>query len=139
MAAVMTTTMPSPTPRAVRPRPLRLVVPATRPAMPAPVAGARRASHAAYVRRRVAAAVLGLVLVVVAGRAAGAALGGGPLVASERRPSVTTYVVQPGDSLWSIAEELEAGRDPRPVVDALAEARGGAPLVPGETITWLQG
>jgi hypothetical protein len=43
--------------------------------------------------------------------------------------------VQPGDSLWSIAARLEPDRDPRPLVDALADSRGGAPLVPGEVIT----
>jgi hypothetical protein len=45
-------------------------------------------------------------------------------------------VVQPGDSLWSIAERLAPGEDPRPIVDALAEARGGTALVPGETVVW---
>jgi hypothetical protein len=39
--------------------------------------------------------------------------------------------------LWSIAGELAPGEDRRPVVDALNEARDGAPLVPGETVTWL--
>jgi hypothetical protein len=43
-------------------------------------------------------------------------------------------VVAAGDSLWSIAEELAPGEDPRPMVDALSEARDGAPLIPGETI-----
>jgi hypothetical protein len=46
------------------------------------------------------------------------------------------HVVEPGDSLWSIAEQLAPGEDPRPIVDALVEARGGAELVPGETIVW---
>jgi hypothetical protein len=43
-------------------------------------------------------------------------------------------VVASGDSLWSIAEDLAPGRDPRPVVDALSDARAGVPLIPGETI-----
>jgi len=96
-----------------------------------------------YWRRRVVAAVLGVALVLVAAQAGGA-LGGSPLAVPERRPAVSEaagtirYVVEPGDSLWSIAEELTPGEDPRPVVDALAEARRGAPLIPGETIIWAE-
>jgi hypothetical protein len=95
-----------------------------------------------YRRRRVAAAVLGVTLVLVVAQA-GSALGDSPLAVPERRPAVssagsesglTSYVVEPGDSLWSIAERLAPGEDPRPIVDALVAARGGAALVPGETI-----
>jgi hypothetical protein len=49
---------------------------------------------------------------------------------------VRTIVVQPGDSLWSVARRLEPGSDPRAVVDAIVEARGTAEVMPGETITW---
>ncbi len=107
-----------------------------------------RASAATYRRRRVAAVVLALAIVVGAAQAGGA-LGDSPLAVSGRRPAssasasasgsasgTTRYVVEPGDSLWSIAEELAPGEDPRPVVDALADARGDAPLIPGETIVW---
>ena len=66
---------------------------------------------------------------------AGAALGGSPLAVPERRPAASQSVVEPGDSLWSIAARLEPGHDPRPVVDALSADRGGAPLVPGEVVT----
>jgi hypothetical protein len=45
-------------------------------------------------------------------------------------------VVRPGDSLWSVASRLAPDSDPRPVVDALAEARHGTVLVPGEIIEW---
>ncbi len=100
---------------------------------------APRASATTYRRRRVAAAGLALAIVVLAAQAGGA-LGDSPLAVSERRPasssthSPVAYVVEAGDSLWSIAEELAPGEDPRPVVDALSEARDGAPLIPGETI-----
>lgn len=96
-------------------------------------------------RRRVAAAVAGVTLVLVVAQAGGA-LGDPPLAVPERRPAVSPagaesdelvhYVVAPGDSLWSIAEAVAPGEDPRPVVDALAAARGGTALVPGETVVW---
>jgi Tfp pilus assembly protein FimV len=63
--------------------------------------------------------VLGFLLV-----APGLARGDGP----ERPAPRVTYVVESGDTLWSIARRVAPGRDPRPVVDALAEAndlRGG--------------
>lgn len=113
-----------------------VVTPTTRQVGPRPVArrGARPSSATRW-RRRVVAGAAGLVVLVAAGKA-GAALGGSPLAVPERHPAVTRYVVQPGDSLWSIAERLAPGRDPRPVVDALTTARGDGPLVPGEVVTW---
>jgi hypothetical protein len=44
--------------------------------------------------------------------------------------------VAPGDSLWTVAGHVAPNEDPRPVVDALAEARHDAPLLVGETIVW---
>jgi LysM repeat protein len=41
------------------------------------------------------------------------------------------YTVRPGDTLWSIASQLEPGTDPRPVVDQLAQQLHGGTLVPG--------
>jgi hypothetical protein len=83
------------------------------------------------------------VLVLVMAQAGGA-LGGSTLAAPERHPaghalattSAATTVVRSGDSLWTVAERLAPGQDPRPVVDALSEARHGAVLTPGETIRW---
>lgn len=48
------------------------------------------------------------------------------------RPSV--YVVRSGDSLWSIAQQLQPDADPRPLVDALAERAGSSALRPGQRI-----
>lgn len=84
-----------------------------------------RPSAATYWRRRAVAVAVGLVALVMAGKA-GAALGGSPLAVPERRPAVSQPVVQPGDSLWSIAARLEPDRDLRPVVDELTAARGRA-------------
>jgi hypothetical protein len=100
----------------------------------------RRVTPATYRRRRLAVALLVLGVVVVAARA-GVALGGSPL-APERRPTssfpesagAATVVVEPGDTLWSIATRIAPSGDPRPLVDELADARGGAPLQPGERI-----
>ena len=44
------------------------------------------------------------------------------------------YVVQPGDTLWSIATEIAPDRDPRAVVDALREANGGPELEVGDRL-----
>ena len=95
-------------------------------------------ARATYWRRRFVVAVLGIMLVLVMAQA-GAALGGSTLAASERRPTSvenTVITVRPGDSLWSIAVRLAPGDDPRPIVDALEQARHGAPLQPGEKIEW---
>jgi hypothetical protein len=131
MAAVMTTA-PIPHRRPETPtRPRLTIVPA------APGRHARpRVSAATYRRRRIAAALAAVAVVAVAGRTAGAALGSSPLAAPERRPSVVSYVVRPGDSLWTVAGKVAPGQDPRAVVDALASSRHGAQLVPGETVVW---
>jgi hypothetical protein len=91
--------------------------------------------RATYLRRRLVAAGLGVAVVLVTTQA-GAALGGSTHEAPGRRTAFTEVVVRPGDSLWSVAERLVPGEDPRPVVDALADARRGAPLLPGETVRW---
>lgn len=47
-----------------------------------------------------------------------------------------TYVVRPGDTLWSIATALEPGADPREVVWAVTRQNDLDPggLVPGQRI-----
>ena len=98
-------------------------------------------SRAAYVRRRLSVAVLAAGMVLVTAQA-GVALGGSS-PAPERAPTapatqehVTSTLVRPGDSLWSLAERLAPDQDPRPVVDALRAARHGQPLLVGETVRW---
>jgi len=44
------------------------------------------------------------------------------------------YVVQPGDTLWSIARRLQPEGDLRPLVDQLARRHGGSALQPGDRI-----
>ena len=92
---------------------------------------ARPGRRAVYLRRRLVALLLGIALVLVMAQA-GAALGGSTLAAPERRPTALDHtIVRPGDSLWSVAQRLAPGDDPRPVVDALAQARHGEPLSAG--------
>jgi Tfp pilus assembly protein FimV len=66
------------------------------------------------------ARLLAVALLVVASLLVvpGLAKGDGP----ERPAPRVHYVVQPGDTPWSIARQVAPGRDPRPVVDALVEA-----------------
>jgi len=106
---------------------------------------ARVVSPATYWKRRVAVVFLAVALVLVMARA-GAALGGITPATPERHPARSeqttsrsasrSTVVRPGDSLWTVAERLAPGDDPRPVVDALSEARHGTVLTPGESISW---
>jgi Tfp pilus assembly protein FimV len=58
--------------------------------------------------------VVAALLVVVPGLARG----DGP----ERPAPRVSYVVEPGDTLWTIARRVAPDSDPRPVVDALVEA-----------------
>jgi nucleoid-associated protein YgaU len=44
------------------------------------------------------------------------------------------YVVQPGDTLWSIATRLDPTGDPRPVVALLAARLGSDAVKPGERV-----
>ena len=101
----------------------------------------RRPSRAVYRRRRLLALFL-IVGVVLLARATFGWLGGGPLTASEpissgSRPAPTagaTYVVQPGDSLWTLARRIQPEGDVRDLVNRLAAARDGAPLSAGERV-----
>ena len=133
MAAVMTTPrsdLRCPAGEAPQPAHLTLV-----PMPPAGTGRPPRISALTYWRRRFAV-LLGVAIVVLAAGQAGAALGSSPLEAPGRPPSVVRSVVRSGDSLWSVAGRVAPDEDPRAVVHALEEARGGEPLLPGETIVW---
>jgi LysM domain len=94
-----------------------------------------RAMHRTYVRRRLVALAAALAVVVSLGGPIANALGVGgrePALVSSR-----TYVVRPGDSLWSIAGAIAPDRDPRDVIhdlDALNEAPVD-PLAPGMVLS----
>ena len=81
-------------------------------------------------------------LAVVLALAAGVALGSwlGPLLSGGggdlRLAGDTSVVVQPGDTLWTIAGSLGGDGDVRVVVDRIQELNGlaGEPLVPGQVL-----
>jgi hypothetical protein len=136
-------------PAAPRPGAYRLVAGHDRPEQashghrPRPTRGPgswpeRAAGPSAAVRRRrvllgtVAAALLGALALPWGGAGGrplatpGSALAGAPVAHN------ALYIVQPGDSLWTIAQRLDPGSDPRPVVARLAAQVGGDSVVPGE-------
>jgi nucleoid-associated protein YgaU len=81
-------------------------------------------------------------LVVVLALAAGVAVGSwlGPLIGGGggdlRLAGGSSVVVQPGDTLWSIASAVAEGADVRGVVDEIQELNGldGAALRPGQVL-----
>jgi len=75
--------------------------------------------------------VIGLAGVLSGPVAHAAGVGGS---AEAKRPR--TYVVRPGDTLWSIALRWFPSADPRLVVDAIASANEVDPgaLVPGQQL-----
>lgn len=102
-----------------------------------------RARRGVLLRRRVAALAAALVLLatlLLAGSALAGTAGGGthPSAAAGATSSAAapggSYVVQSGDTLWSIAAATSPGIDVRVAVDRLAELNGGAPLVVGQRL-----
>ena len=94
---------------------------ATGEAMPAEAVRMRLTSRGRAVARTLAIVLVVAVFLLVA---PGLARGVGP----DRPAPRVTYVVEPGDTLWSIARRVAPRQDPRPVVDRLIEAndvRGG--------------
>ncbi|RMH77683.1 MAG: LysM domain-containing protein [Actinomyces sp.] len=108
-------------------------------------AGQRLPAHV-YRRRRLAvAAIVVCVLAVLApvglsGAVAGGATGrvdagAAPAPASPGGgEGAAVYVVQPGDTLWSIARCLDPDADPRPLVAELSASNGGPLLRIGQRL-----
>jgi hypothetical protein len=86
--------------------------------------------------RRLAVLLAALLLVAGAGivlRAAGGSLTHEPPAAPASSPIAGDHVVQPGDTIWSVARRLQPEGDLRPLVDELVAVHGTG-LVVGEVI-----
>lgn len=98
----------------------------------------RLAQRAVYRRRRLAVLAVVLLLtaavLVLANAVLARTAGDGTPAPVAGTSASTVHVVQPGDTLWSIARELEPAGDVRLTVDRLVELNGGAPLVVGQRL-----
>ncbi len=110
---------------------------------PAPTTpGRRRREHRERIfrRRRLVAVVLVATVAFAAGIVLALALmsvpAGGSLTSEAREARQTRYVVDHGDTLWTVARTVAPEEDPRVVVDAIADTRGTSTIVPGDTIVW---
>ena len=128
--------------------------PAVRPRVTGPrtlepgAVGPRRPAvpPAVLLRRRLAvSAALFVILAasVLAVRVLAGLLGSSPPIAPEQVPALgvpaspavrVVHVVQPGDTLWQIARQMQPTGDVRPLVDRWAKARHGRPLQVGEAV-----
>jgi LysM domain len=89
------------------------------------------------VRRRRLVVLLAAVALAFAVAGAAQLVSGVAAVEEPPRPESISggeYVVQPGDTLWSIAARLAPDDDPRAVVDELRAANGGADLQVGDRL-----
>ena len=95
-----------------------------------------RPSTQVFLRRRLLVALVFIAVFVALTIGAGSVLanrGGAPASISAVRPA-TTYIVQPGDTVWSIAEQLRGGATQVDYVDALVGVLGNASLQVGQVI-----
>lgn len=88
----------------------------------------RRMTPARIRRRRTVAVLVGVALVF--------GLSGASRAMGDPPARTATYVVRPGDTLWSIAVRVSPGSDPRRVVDQIARANhvDATGLVPGQAL-----
>ena len=92
----------------------------------------------AQIRRRRAACALAVGVALVLGWSSAAAHGA-DRPPDDGRPAAQTsltYVVEPGDTLWSVARQVAPDRDPREVVEAIARTNGmlDVRLVAGQSL-----
>jgi hypothetical protein len=92
-----------------------------------------RQPRVVYVRRRLVALAVAAALLAVVAFGLGV-VRGAPATDDPRPIATRVHVVQPGDTLWSIARELEPTSDPRAVVDRLAALNGGSSVSVGQRL-----
>ena len=91
-------------------------------------------------RRRIAATLLCIAFGLVVSAPVAGALGRHTEAATAgvhpARPSERVVVVRVGDTIWSIAERMAGGRDPRVLVDEIAARNhiDAGVVVPGQAI-----
>ena len=99
--------------------------------------GDHGAASPLYARRRFAVlltlAIIVLVLFVGTGHVV-ANRGGAPASASAIRPA-TVYVVQAGDTLWSIGQRFHGDASLADYVDDLISVNGGTHIQPSQALT----
>ncbi len=93
-------------------------------------------AESVYVRRRIGVAAFVVALAVSIGVAVddGLADRGGDPASTAAVGHANTYLVQPGDTLWAIAQRMHPGGDTAGYVDALVSLNGGSVIVPGQQL-----
>jgi hypothetical protein len=125
---------------------LRLVDGDTRFGVPAQRSSTRRHSSSTYWRRRIVVAglLVGLLWLtlgttqLVSAQGTDVHFAAAPTMvesaASDTLVGGRVVLVQPGDTLWSIARGLQPTGDVRPLIDRIAELNGGHSLIAGQTL-----
>jgi nucleoid-associated protein YgaU len=91
--------------------------------------------HPVYMARRRRVVVFSVAAVLAGVAIFAVMLGRVPASASERHPvSPVTHVVQPGETLWSIAQRVHPNGDVASYVDQLVRANGGNTIRVGQQI-----
>ena len=104
--------------------------------LPRYVAVAPRPTEATYRRRRLVVLAFVTALAVSVGVSVydGLAYRGGDPASTSAAGQSHTYVVQPGDTMWAIAERLHGGGDVVGYVDALIALNGGSVIQAGQEL-----
>ena len=89
-----------------------------------------------YLRRRIGVAVAAVVFAVVGMGVSSTrfADAGQARPTGETPVGASVVIVQPGDTLWSLARDVQPDGDIRPLVAQLSRAHGGSSLRSGERI-----
>ena len=118
--------------RSVRPR--AADTGACRPRTGRPASVGPRVVQPAGVYRRRRLLVLAVVISLVVGLWSYGSSSQPTSTTATRSLDAVVVVVQPGETLWSIATWLDPGADPRRLVDELSDLTGSTTLQPGQRL-----